>query len=188
MQITETAIPGAYVIDPEPHPDNRGAFSELLRADLLEPRLGHPFVVRQINFSVSRRNTLRGIHSVTVPPGQEKFVTCVRGGIRDIIVDLRVGSPTFGQYVVTELVEGLGRALYIPDGVGHSFHARADDTCVLYAVSTVFVPDAQLEVDPLDPQLALPWELPEPPVMSEKDRGARSLAAMADSGLLPKWE
>ncbi|MEH1097918.1 dTDP-4-dehydrorhamnose 3,5-epimerase family protein [Micromonospora sp. CPCC 205561] len=188
MRITETAIPGAYVIDLEPHADDRGAFFELLRADLLEPHLGHSFVVGQINYSVSRRNTLRGIHSTAVPPGQEKFVTCLRGGIRDIIVDLRMGSPAFGRYVVTELVEDRGRALYIPDGVGHAFHVRADDTCVLYAVSTLFDPAAQLEVDPLDPQLALPWELPGPPVMSEKDRGARSLAEMADSGLLPKWE
>ncbi|MEV8504781.1 dTDP-4-dehydrorhamnose 3,5-epimerase family protein [Actinoplanes sp. NPDC051475] len=188
MRITETAIPGAYVIEPELHRDDRGAFLELLRADLLEERLGRPFLVRQINYSISRRNTLRGIHSATVPPGQEKFVTCVSGAIRDIIVDLRVGSPTFGRYVVTELSQESRRALYIPDGVGHAFHARADGTCVSYAVSTVFVPGTQLEVDPLDPELGLPWDLTEPPVMSEKDRCARPLAEMADSGLLPKWE
>jgi len=103
-------------------------------------------------------------------------------------VDLRVGSPTFGAHVATELDPGSGRALYLPDGVGHSFLARADDTCVSYAVSTEYVPGSQIDIDPLDPELALPWHLTEPPVMSDKDRKAQSLAEALAAGVLPTWQ
>ncbi|MER5704801.1 dTDP-4-dehydrorhamnose 3,5-epimerase family protein [Micromonospora sp. NPDC002296] len=187
MRITATTIPGAYVIEPHRFPDHRGAFFESMRTDVLEPHLGKPFVARQINYSVSRRGTLRGIHGSALPPGQAKFVSCVRGAMRDIIVDLRVGSPTFGRHVVTELDPASGRALYIPEGVGHAFLALADDTCACYAVSTVFAPQAEIEVDALDPELALPWELSGPPVMSDKDRAAPTLAAMRDAGRLPAF-
>src|SRR5690349_11095671 len=98
MRMTEMTIPGAYVITPDHLADDRGSFYESLRCDELERATGIPFRPRQINYSVSKRHTLRGIHSVSIPPGQAKFVTCVRGALRDIVVDLRVGSPTFGMH------------------------------------------------------------------------------------------
>lgn len=121
MRATATKVPGAFLITPEQLPDMRGNFYESMRADEFERVIGRPFVPRQINYSTSHRNTLRGIHSVTVPPGQAKYVTCVRGALRDVIVDLRVGSPTFGQYDVNLLDADSGRSVYVPEESGTGF-------------------------------------------------------------------
>ncbi|MBU7598813.1 dTDP-4-dehydrorhamnose 3,5-epimerase family protein [Streptomyces sp. P38-E01] len=188
MQIEETAVPGAYVVTPAQLPDARGTFYEVLRTDLLEQVLGHPFTPRQINHSVSRRGTLRGIHGVAVPPGQAKYVTCVRGAVRDVVVDLRVGSPTFGRHHVTELDPGSGRAVYVPDGVGHGFLALTDDACVCYALSATHVPGTQIDIDPLDPELAIPWGCEGAPLLSPKDANAPGLAAARAAGMLATWQ
>ncbi|WP_328422278.1 dTDP-4-dehydrorhamnose 3,5-epimerase family protein [Streptomyces sp. NBC_00443] len=187
MHISETAVPGAYVITPRHLVDERGAFFEHFRSDLLADTLGRPFVPRQINYSVSRRNTLRGIHSVAIPPGQAKYVTCVRGALRDIVVDLRVGSPTFGTYQTTLLDAESGRALYIPEGVGHGFLALGDDTCICYVLSSEHVPGTQIDINPLDPDLALPWGFDEPPLMSRKDAQAPGVAEAEAAGVLARW-
>lgn len=187
MRIAETAVPGAYVITPRHLVDERGAFFEHFRAERLAETLGHPFVPRQINYSVSRRNTLRGIHSVAIPPGQAKYVTCVRGALRDIVVDLRVGSPAFGTYESTLLDAESGRGLYIPEGVGHGFLALTDDTCICYVLSSEHVPGTQIDINPLDPDLALPWGFDEPPVMSEKDAHAPGVVEAEAAGVLAKW-
>ncbi|MGW2689818.1 dTDP-4-dehydrorhamnose 3,5-epimerase family protein [Streptomyces sp. NPDC001414] len=187
MDAKETRIPGAFVFTPRQIHDERGAFAELLRCDRVEEATGRPFRPAQINSSVSRRNTLRGVHSVITPPGQAKYVTCVRGAVRDIIVDLRVGSPAFGVHHVVLLDPEAGRCLYVPEGVGHGFLALTDDSCVCYAVSTQYVPGTQIEIDPFDPELALPWGHIEPPVMSEKDAQAQKVRAALDAGLLANW-
>lgn len=188
MEIRETdAVPGAYVITPHQHTDSRGVFFESLRTDLISKAIGRPFAVRQINYSVSKRNTLRGLHGVLIPPGQAKYVTCVRGAFRDIAVDLRVGSPTFGQYIVNLLTAENGVAVHVTEGLGHGFLALTDDTCICYALSTVYVPGTQFEIDPLDPELALPWGFTEPPLLSEKDARAPSLEQARANGILPRW-
>jgi NDP-hexose 3,5-(Or5-) epimerase len=99
--ITAMAVPGAYRIEPEPMTDERGLFYESVRGSTLLATTGWELTIRQVNLSVSRRNTLRGIHGTTVPPGQAKFITCVRGRALDIAVDIRVGSPTVGPYDLT---------------------------------------------------------------------------------------
>ncbi|MEZ3182545.1 dTDP-4-dehydrorhamnose 3,5-epimerase family protein [Streptomyces pimonensis] len=187
MRVVETAVPGAFLITSEKIRDERGEFYEAMRGDALQSALGHAFEPRQINYSVSRRNTLRGIHSVAVPPGQAKYVTCVRGAVRDILVDLRVGSPTFRHYVVNELDADAGRSVYVPEGVGHGFLTLLDDTCICYVVSSVYVPGTQIDIDPLDPDLALPWDFSEPPLMSPKDASAPTLAEAMEAGLLAAW-
>ena len=187
MRIAATALPGAYLVTPEQLPDERGAFWEGMRADKLEKVLGEPFVPRQISYSVSRRNTLRGIHTVAIPPGQAKYVSCVRGALRDIIVDLRIGSPAFGRHHVCELDAGSGRALYIPEGVGHGFLTLTEDTCISYVMSTVYAPGTQIDIDPFDPELDLPWGFTEPPLMSPKDQAARGLAETVAAGVLPHF-
>ncbi|MFQ6194415.1 dTDP-4-dehydrorhamnose 3,5-epimerase family protein [Streptomyces sp. NPDC000405] len=188
MTVTETRVPGAYLLTPRHLTDERGSFYESLRTNELGRVLGHPFTPRQINYSVSRRNTLRGIHGVTIPPGQAKYVTCVRGALRDIVVDLRVGSPTFGRYAVHELDAASGRSVYVPEGVGHGFLALTDDTCVCYVLSTAHVPGTQIDIDPLDPDLALPWGFTEPPLLSEKDARAPGLAEALAAGTLATWQ
>lgn len=187
MHVSETAVPGAYLFTSGRNADRRGDFYEVMRADVVEAVLGRPFVPRQINCSTSRRNTLRGIRGVTVPPGQVKYVTCVRGAVRDIVVDLRVGSPAFGRHAVNELHAGSGRSVYIPEGAGHAFLALTDDACVCYALSGTYAPDAQISIDPLDPDLALPWGVTEPPLLSDKDAAAPSMAEALSAGLLPLW-
>ncbi|MFB7655119.1 MULTISPECIES: dTDP-4-dehydrorhamnose 3,5-epimerase family protein [unclassified Streptomyces] len=181
-------VPGAYRVEPEPLSDRRGHFFESVRADLLLAQTGWQFTVRQVNYSVSHRNTLRGIHGTTLPPGQAKFVTCVRGSALDIAVDLRVGSPTFGHYDVTHQSPQTGTAVYLPDGVGHAFLALSDDTCMSYLCSQEYVPGSMIDIDALDPALALPWNLTGPPIRSDKDAAAPTLAQAAAAGLLPTWQ
>ncbi|WP_030763555.1 dTDP-4-dehydrorhamnose 3,5-epimerase family protein [Streptomyces griseus] len=188
MQLTETAVPGAYVITPDRLDDPRGSFHEALRTSTLEKALGHPFTPRQINHSTSHRNTLRGIHGVTVPPGQAKYVTCVRGAALDILVDLRLGSPAFGRHHTTRLDPASARAVYVPEGVGHGFLTLTDDTCICYVLSSEHVPGTQIDINPLDPDLALPWGLTRPPLMSHKDAHAPGVEAARRAGLLATWQ
>ena len=184
MHIAELDIPGVFVVTPELRKDARGSFFEGMRADEFERVMGQSFVPRQINYSVSQNNTLRGIHSVTSPPGQAKFVTCVRGALRDFVVDLRPGSPAFGTFASNVLDPESGRSVFVPEGVGHGFLALTDDSCISYVLSSVYVPGTQIDINPLDPDLALPWGWTEPPLMSEKDSNAMSLRQAEEAGLL----
>ncbi|MET9351270.1 dTDP-4-dehydrorhamnose 3,5-epimerase family protein [Streptomyces termitum] len=187
MRVAPTAVPGAYVVTPDHLADDRGTFHESLRTDLLAEAIGRPFLPRQINYSVSHRNVLRGLHGVALPPGQAKYVSCVRGALRDVIVDLRTGSPAFGTHAVTELDAESGRCLFIPEGVAHGFLSLADDTCICYVVSTTYVPGTQINIDPLDPDLDLPWGFTEPPLISDRDAGAASLRETLAAGVLAEW-
>jgi NDP-hexose 3,5-(Or5-) epimerase len=187
MRVVETGVPGAFVFTPDQIRDARGVFFESFRCDLVGDVVGRPFRPAQINYSTSGRNTLRGIHGVKVPPGQAKYVTCVRGALRDIVVDLRVGSPTFGAHHETLLDAESGRCVYVPEGVGHGFLTLTDDACVCYVVSTLYVPGTQIDINPLDPDMALPWGFSERPLMSEKDAKAPGVQAALASGLLADW-
>nr|AXL05596.1 dTDP-4-keto-6-deoxy-D-glucose epimerase [uncultured bacterium] len=188
MDVTPMSIDGAYRIVPRQWGDNRGCFYEGFRWSTFEEQVGRPFRVAQVNFSVSQRNTLRGIHATRVPPGQEKIVTCVRGRVLDIAVDLRIGSPTFGCYDSTYQDEDSGIAVYCADGIGHAFLALTDGVCMNYLCSQEYVPGTMIELDALDPALDLPWHLTEPPMMSTKDRDAPTLAEAVEKGLLPTYE
>lgn len=187
MVTVETAVPGAFVVTPDRITDERGAFYEGLRVDELAKVTGKPFTPRQVNYSVSRRNTLRGLHSVMIPPGQEKYVTCVRGALWDFVVDLRVGSPAFGEFHRTLLDAESGRSVFVPEGVGHGFLTLADDTCICYVLSTVYVPGTQIDINPFDPDLALPWDFPEAPLISDKDAKAPTVAEASAAGVLSGW-
>jgi dTDP-4-dehydrorhamnose 3,5-epimerase len=135
---------------------------------------------------VSRRGTLRGIHFADVPPGQAKYVMCVAGSVRDVVVDLRVGSPTFGQWDVVLLDALDRRSVYLPEGVGHAFTALADDSVVVYLCSEGYAPGREHTIDPFDTELGIDWGLPrEELVLSDKDATALSLAATM--GSLPTW-
>lgn len=188
VHAVHTEVPGVLVIEPDLHRDHRGVFYESLRIDRLAELTGRPFHPQQVNLSVSRRNTLRGLHSVTVPPGQAKFVSCVRGALLDFTVDLRVGSPTFGRHTSTVLDAASGRSVFVPEGVGHGFLALADDTCTSYVLSSPYVPGTQVHIDPLDADLALPWGFDDPPLMSHADAQAVSVRQALADGLLAAWE
>ncbi|MEV0557041.1 dTDP-4-dehydrorhamnose 3,5-epimerase [Streptomyces sp. NPDC050597] len=187
MLIEEMVIPGTYLVTPRQILDERGNFYEAMRDDTLEKATGVAFQPRQINYSVSRRHTLRGIHSVSIPPGQAKYVTCVRGVLRDIVVDLRIGSPAFMKHQVNELDADSGRSVYVPEGVGHGFLALTDDACICYVVSSTYVPGTQIDINPLDPELDLPWDCPEIPLISDKDAKAPTVAEARAAGVLPRF-
>jgi NDP-hexose 5-epimerase len=188
MRISELTVPDAYLIEPEPIADSRGVFYEVIRQGALRRITGHELMIRQVNYSVSKRNTVRGIHGTTLPPGQVKLTTCVRGAALDIAVDIRVGSPTFGHYTVTRQDAASGTAVYLPDGIGHAFQALTDDTCMCYLCSEEYVPGTMIDIDAFDPDLALPWELTGSAIRSTKDAAAPTLSTAAAAGLLPTYE
>lgn len=188
VQVSELAISGAYRLVPGKIEDVRGCFYELFRREELAEVTGQVFAPAQLNYSVSCRGALRGIHGTRVPPGQAKLVTCVRGAVTDVLLDLRVGSPSFGGFTVNRLDPDSGAALYVPDGIGHGFLALEDDTCMSYACSTQYVPGTQLGIHPLDPALVLPWQADGAFIMSEQDASAPTLAEAVRSGVLPTFE
>ena len=185
MQFRELSVPGAWEMTPQLHADDRGSFHEWFRAPTFLGAVGHPFDLQQANCSVSHKGVLRGIHYADVPPGQAKYVTCMRGSVLDVVVDLRVGSPTFGAWDSVLLGGGERRAIYIGEGLGHAFLSLEDDSTVLYLCSTGWSPGAEHEVHPLDPAIGIDWPLDGDPVLSAKDAAAPSLADAREQGLLP---
>lgn len=189
MQIRELSIPDAYEITPDLHRDDRGLFLEWYRFDRLEETVGRPLDLRQGNTSVSRRGAVRGIHFADVPRGQAKYVTCSHGAVLDFVIDIRVGSPTYGAWDCVRLDDVDRRAAYVSEGLGHCFVALTDDAVFTYLVSDVYRPDREHAVDPTDPEIGLVF--PDEAgrlVLSAKDTGAPTLAEARDAGLLPDYE
>ncbi|MCZ2816419.1 dTDP-4-dehydrorhamnose 3,5-epimerase family protein [Modestobacter sp. VKM Ac-2984] len=185
MQIRELAVPDAYALDLVPHGDARGRFTEWFRADVLAEAIGPGFRIAQANHSVSARGALRGVHFASVPPGQAKYVYCPAGKVLDIVVDLRVGSPTFGVHDSVLLDSEQPRAVYLAEGLGHAFVSLADASSVTYLVSTGYSPGREFGVHPMDPELDLPWPTDVDFELSAKDLAAPTLAAAREQGLLP---
>ncbi|MGO3886666.1 MAG: dTDP-4-dehydrorhamnose 3,5-epimerase family protein [Mycetocola sp.] len=188
MQIRELRIPDSYEITPKQFGDDRGLFLEWYRFDRLEETIGHSLDLRQANTSVSARGSLRGIHFADIPPSQAKYVTVTHGAVIDYIVDIRVGSPTFGQWDSVLLDDVDRRAVYLAEGLGHAFVALTDKATVSYLVSATFRAEREHGINPLDPDIGL--EIPDAAgelLLSEKDKVAPSLADAANSGILPSW-
>jgi dTDP-4-dehydrorhamnose 3,5-epimerase len=182
------AIDGAWVHTPVVHRDDRGVFMEWLRGAEFAASVGHRLGLAQANMSVSRRGVVRGIHYADVPPGQAKYVTCVRGAALDIVVDIRVGSPTFGQWEAVRLDEEDRRAVYLSEGLGHGFCALTDDATMAYLCSTPYVAEREHGVDPLDPEIGIEWPADIEPILSGKDAEAPGLSAARDAGMLPSYD
>lgn len=142
----------------------------------------------QANASTSARGVLRGVHFADVPPGQAKYITCVRGSVLDVVVDLRVGSPTFGQWEATRLDDQNRRCLYIAEGLGHAFLSLEDDTTVVYLCSEQYNPGHEHGVHPLDPDLGITWPSDVEPTLSPKDAEAPSLVDAQRAGPLPDYQ
>lgn len=182
-------MPGAFVVTPRRHADDRGEFLELFRGDLLAERTGRRFELRQANVSTSRARVARGIHFSDVPPGQAKYVTTLGGAGVDFVVDLRVGSDSFGAWDSVRLGGAALSAVFVPEGFGHAFVATEDGTSLVYLTTDVYRPSGEGTVSLLDPGLGL--DLPfgaDELVLSEKDAAAPTLAEARDAGLLPDLE
>lgn len=189
MQIRELKIPNSYEITPRQFGDDRGVFLEWYRFDRLEEVLGHSLDLRQANTSVSRKGVVRGIHFADVPRGQAKYVTAMHGAVLDFIVDIRVGSPTFGQWDSVLLDDTERKAVYLAEGLGHAFVALTDGAVVSYLVSDTYNAEREHGIDPRDPDIGLVFPADAGnPLLSEKDTDAPSLAEAAEQGLLPVWQ
>lgn len=187
MQIEPLSIEGAFVITPRQFPDDRGVFLESFRGDRLAPHLGHRPDIVQTNVSVSSRGTVRGIHFADVPPGQGKYVTAVTGSLVDYVVDVRVGSPTFGRWEAVTLDAVDRRALWLSEGLGHAFCALEDDTTAVYLCTAAYDPVGEHGIHPFDAEVGLTLPVGVAPLLSPKDESAPSLAEARASGLLPTY-
>ena len=189
MQIRELKIPDSYEITPKQFGDDRGVFLEWYRFDRLEETIGHRLDLAQGNTSVSKRGVVRGIHFADIPPGQEKYVTAGAGAVLDFVVDVRVGSPPFGEWDTVLLDDVDHRAVYLAEGLGHAFVALTEGATVSYLVSDVYSPTREHGINPLDPEVDLrfPDEAGEL-LLSPKDTEAPGLGEAAASGLLPTWQ
>lgn len=181
------SIEGAWVHTPRIHRDDRGGFLESFRGNEVAADLGYRLEVAQANCSVSRRGVIRGIHFADVPPGQAKYVSCVRGAIIDVIVDLRVGSRGFGAWEAVHLDDQSRRSVFIAEGLGHAFMALSDESTVLYMCSTPYAPGREHGVHPMDPTIGIGWPADVAPVLSAKDAAAPSLEEALRNELLPRY-
>ena len=188
MEIRALKIGGSFEITPRQIPDGRGVFLESFRGDRLAGAIGHRLDIIQTNVSVSSRGTVRGVHFADVPPSQAKYVTALSGSFIDFIIDIRVGSPTFGQWdsVLLDTVDR--RAVYLAEGLGHAICSLQDDSTVMYLCSATYDPVREHGINPLDPELGLAVPEGITAVLSAKDAAAPSLSEAAAQGLLPRYD
>lgn len=188
MDVRELKFPGILEFTPKVFPDERGSFLECYRAEPLEDALGYPLSLVQANHSVSKKGTVRGIHYALVPPGQSKYVYCPQGTFLDIVIDIRDGSPTFGQVDAVQLDDRDRRAIYVSEGIGHMVIALEDNSSLMYLCSAGYSPDREKGLNPLDPDLDLPFPSDVELLLSPKDRAAPTLAQAKEQGLLPTYD
>lgn len=176
-----TKLDGVVLIEPAVHGDERGFMVETYRRDAWA-ELGVDVELVQHNHSRSSRNTLRGLHFQT-SPGQAKLVRCPRGRIFDVAVDLRRGSPTYGQWEGHVLDDEAHRQLFVPAGFGHGFLVLSDVADVAYQLSSTYDPATEAGIAWDDPDVAVEWPLPagSEPLLSERDKTASRLAEVAET-------
>ena len=177
MRTRATGLAGPLLIEPEVHRDERGFLAETFRVDALaEAGIKDDWV--QDNHSRSRRGVLRGMH-FQIGDGQAKLVRCARGAIVDVAVDIRRGSPTFGEWEAARLDDESGAALYVPVGFAHGFCVTSDVADVIYRCSSYYDPALERALAYDDPDVGIAWPDLELTV-SDRDRKAPRLAEIAD--------
>ncbi|SDL64145.1 epimerase EvaD [Lentzea albidocapillata subsp. violacea] len=186
-EVRRLAVEGALELTPRVFPDDRGLFVATYQSSIFTAATGRPLPLVQASHSVSRRGVVRGIHFTTTPPGTAKYVYCTSGRALDLVVDLRVGSPTFGRWDSVLLDQTHFRSTYLPVGVGHAFVALEDRTVMSYLMTNGYVPEHEQAVSPLDPALGLPIDLEVEPILSERDTAAPTLTEALELGLLPDY-
>jgi dTDP-4-dehydrorhamnose 3,5-epimerase len=186
VNVSPRAVSGLAVLDSPVWGDDRGFFREWFQLPDLAAG-GIDFVARQANLSRSVRGVVRGLHYSLAPEGQAKVVTCVDGTLEDVIVDVRVGSPTFGAVEVVTLAGDLGRSVYLPAGVAHGFCVTSESATLAYLLSSPYNAPYELEIDPFDAAIGVTWALAGEPIVSAKDAAAPSLAERRAAGQLPAY-
>ena len=188
MSLQELSIAGSFLATYKVFPDERGLFREWFKAEEIAS-IDSSFSVQQANYSKSKNLVIRGIHYSLAPQGQAKVVTCASGFIVDVLVDLRVGSPTFLKVEYVELSEESGKVVYIPSGVGHGFIVQSENASVVFLTSSGYAPEFEKAICPTDPELAINWRIPagELGIISKDDTEAPTLAQAKASGALPTF-
>ncbi|WP_286937944.1 dTDP-4-dehydrorhamnose 3,5-epimerase [Achromobacter sp. UBA4530] len=175
MRITPLSLPDVLRIDPVMHHDARGYFVETYIQSAFDAAVGRPVPFLQDNQSHSRRHVLRGLHYQTLQ-SQGKLVRVTEGEIFDVAVDMREGSPTFGQWTSEILSSENQRQLWLPEGFAHGFLVLSDYANVVYKTTVPYLPAHQHCVRWDDPALAIPWPAAGEPILSDKDRQGLALA------------
>jgi dTDP-4-dehydrorhamnose 3,5-epimerase len=188
MTPQKLSILGAHLVMHKVYPDHRGIFREWFKSEEIAT-IDRKFVVRQANYSNSKRNVIRGMHYSLAPEGQAKIVTCTSGAIIDVLIDLRVGSPSYLNVEYVELSEDSGSVIYIPSGVGHGFVVRSDSASITYLTSSGYAPTHEKSIRPTDPALGITWQIPvdETAILSKQDLESPTLSMAFDSGILPRF-
>jgi dTDP-4-dehydrorhamnose 3,5-epimerase len=186
MNLKQLGIDGAWLAESPVWSDDRGFFREWFKSADVKNVTGRDFGIEQANISLSSKGTLRGIHYSIAPRGQAKWITCVSGSIKDVIVDIRPDSKSFGQWIEVELRGDSGKAVFIGESLGHGFVALEDNTVIAYLVSTPFSPLDEFEINPLDEEIGINWgmDLSELKI-SDKDKNAPTLSVRLNQNLLP---
>lgn len=175
MKFTETRLKGAYIIEPERDEDERGFFARLYCSEEFA-RHGIRFNPVQCSISFNKkRGTLRGMHYQAAPHAEAKLVRCTMGAIYDVIVDLRLESPTYGQWISVELTSENRLTLYVPEGFAHGFQTLTDGAEIYYQMSKPYAPQAVLGFRWNDPTVGIKWPYPHPTVISAKDNALADL-------------
>jgi dTDP-4-dehydrorhamnose 3,5-epimerase len=180
------SIVGSWNYSPRVHSDSRGNFFEWFKDSIFEGNSGTAFNLAQANCSISKKGVVRGIHFAKQPPGQAKYVTCFSGKVFDVLVDLRIGSPTFGKWESIILDANCPTVVYIPSGIGHAFMALDDNSVFAYLCDQQYNPANEFDINPLDETLRIEWPLGIKPILSEKDHAAKSFVDLMEN--YPKYE
>jgi dTDP-4-dehydrorhamnose 3,5-epimerase len=184
MEFKKLAIEGAWVAQSQIHLDERGSFREWYKESDFSQKIGTDFSVAQANMSVSSKGVVRGIHYSMSAKGQAKWITCSRGRIWDVVVDIRPDSKTYKQWIGIELSVDSGTYLFLSGQLGHAFISLEDETVVNYLVDSEYNPSLECDINPFDLDLGIVW--PEmKKSLSAKDASAPNLAMREKNGTLP---
>ncbi len=183
MEVIKTAIDGVLIIEPKVFGDKRGYFFESFSQrefdEKVAPIVGHTVKFVQDNESKSTYGVVRGLHYQKPPFTQSKLVRCVRGKVLDVAVDIRLGSPTFGQHVAVELSESNHVQFFIPKGFAHGFAVLSEMAVFQYKCDEFYHPEADSGIQLLDEELGIDWQIPwNKAIMSEKDKARERLSQL----------
>ncbi|HQT99309.1 MAG TPA: dTDP-4-dehydrorhamnose 3,5-epimerase [Acidimicrobiales bacterium] len=184
MKRLSLTIEGAYVLEAPLWQDERGYFREWFRRDVLGAD-GPELTVRQANLSLSKRDVVRGLHYSLAPEGQAKLVTCAWGELVDVLVDVRVGSPTFGTVEMVELNAEGPSSVYLPEGLAHGFCVTSEVAALTYLLSSPYNAPLELEISPFDESLGIAWPVAGEAILTPKDANAPSLESRRRANELP---
>jgi dTDP-4-dehydrorhamnose 3,5-epimerase len=185
LKITPLEIKGAFIVENEFLNDSRGKFRELMKiSDFKNFKNFKNW--EQNNLSISKKNAIRGIHFSNGNNLQHKLVTCVSGSIRDFVIDIRTGSPTFGKFCEVKLNSEYGNSIFIESGLGHAFLSETDNSIVSYLLTSEYDPVTEFAINPFDPNINIGWDVLTS-FVSEKDINAPNLIELRDSNKLPYY-